>query len=112
MTKGTRTFPWRVIGIAANDGDLITNPLVWLLEKPSQVAGHLVDQAGQGGVGLVECQQPLRRRFQVAASTPQTYKYYIDFAARYGLEYIILDEGWYKLGNVLEVVPAINMPKS
>ncbi len=23
-----------------------------------------------------------------------TYKYYIDFAAEYGLEYIILDEGW------------------
>jgi alpha-glucosidase len=25
------------------------------------------------------------------------------------LQYIILDEGWYKLGNVLEVVPEINM---
>jgi alpha-glucosidase len=39
----------------------------------------------------------------------QTYKYYIDFAAKYGIEYIILDEGWYKLGNVLDVVPEINM---
>ena len=39
----------------------------------------------------------------------QTYKYYIDFAAKYGMHYIILDEGWYKLGNVLEVVPEINM---
>jgi len=38
-----------------------------------------------------------------------TYKYYIDFAAKNKLEYIILDEGWYKLGNVLEVVPEINM---
>ena len=38
-----------------------------------------------------------------------TYKYYIDFAAKYGIPYIILDEGWYKLGNVLEVVPEINM---
>ncbi len=26
-----------------------------------------------------------------------------------GLQYIVLDEGWYKLGNVLEVVPEINM---
>ena len=43
------------------------------------------------------------------ASTPQTYKYYIDFAAKYGIEYIMLDEGWYKLGNVLDVVPEINM---
>ena len=37
VTKGTRTFPWRLMGIAEKDGDLITNPLVWLLAKPSQV---------------------------------------------------------------------------
>src|SRR6202158_2687592 len=36
-TSGKRTFPWRVIGIAERDGDLLTNQLVWLLEKPSQV---------------------------------------------------------------------------
>lgn len=23
-----------------------------------------------------------------------TYKYYIDFAAKYGIDYILLDEGW------------------
>ncbi len=39
----------------------------------------------------------------------ETYKYFVDFAAKYGLQYIILDEGWYKLGNVLEVVPEVNM---
>src|SRR5690242_7093561 len=37
VTSGTRTFPWRVIGIAERDGDLLTNSLVWLLESPSQV---------------------------------------------------------------------------
>src|SRR5579884_3811254 len=36
-TSGTRTFPWRVVGVAEKDGDLITNSLVWLLESPSQV---------------------------------------------------------------------------
>ena len=44
-----------------------------------------------------------------AGINTQTYKYYIDFAAKYGIPYVILDEGWYKLGNVLEVVPEINM---
>jgi alpha-glucosidase len=39
----------------------------------------------------------------------QTYKYYIDFASRYGIEYVILDEGWYKLGNLLAVVPEIDI---
>ena len=39
----------------------------------------------------------------------QTYKYFIDFAAKYGIQYIVLDEGWYKLGDVMSVVPEINM---
>ena len=38
VTSGTRTFPWRLMGVAEKDGDLLTNQLVWLLEKPSQVA--------------------------------------------------------------------------
>jgi Glycoside hydrolase 97. len=37
VTNGTRTFPWRLMGIAEKDGDLLTNQLVWLLEKPSQL---------------------------------------------------------------------------
>ena len=40
----------------------------------------------------------------------QTYKFFIDFAARYGIEYIILDEGWYKTGNLLQVAPGLDMP--
>src|SRR5215469_8805466 len=36
VTSGTRTYPWRVIGIAEHDGDLITNQLAWLLERPAQ----------------------------------------------------------------------------
>src|SRR5215471_5254697 len=38
VTSGTRTFPWRLFGIAERDGDLLTNQLVYLLAKPSQVA--------------------------------------------------------------------------
>jgi alpha-glucosidase len=37
ITKGTRTFPWRVIGVAEKDGDLLTNQLTYLLAKPSQL---------------------------------------------------------------------------
>src|SRR6202020_1013452 len=44
-----------------------------------------------------------------AGINTQTYKYYIDFAAKYGILYIIIDEGWYKLGNVLDVVPDMDI---
>ncbi|HKX27368.1 MAG TPA: glycoside hydrolase family 97 N-terminal domain-containing protein, partial [Blastocatellia bacterium] len=37
VTRGTRTFPWRLIAIAEKDGDLITNALVYLLARPSEI---------------------------------------------------------------------------
>ena len=41
-----------------------------------------------------------------------TYKHYIDFASRYGLEYVILDEGWYlpSSGDLLKTIPEIDLP--
>lgn len=42
-----------------------------------------------------------------------TYKYYIDFAAQYGVEYVILDEGWAvnKKADLFQVVPEIDLPE-
>jgi len=107
-TKGTRTFPWRVMGIAEKDGDLIANPLVWLLAKPSQVQDTSWIKPGKVAWDWWNANNVYGVDFKSGVNT-QTYKYYIDFAAKYGLEYIVLDEGWYKLGNVLDVVPEINM---
>ncbi len=58
-TTGTRTYPWRLMGIVEKDGDLLTNQLVWLLERTFASARHLLDQAGESGVGLVEREQHL-----------------------------------------------------
>jgi alpha-glucosidase len=108
LTRGTRTFPWRIMGIAAKDGDLITNQIVWLLEKPPQVQDTSWIKPGKVAWDWWNANNIYGVDFKAGINT-QTYKYYIDFAAKYGLEYIILDEGWYKLGNVLDVVPEINV---
>jgi alpha-glucosidase len=108
VTKGTRTYPWRVIGIAEKDGDLLTNQLVWLLEKPSQVQDTSWIKPGKVAWDWWNANNVYGVDFKSGVNT-ETYKYYIDFAAKYGIPYIILDEGWYKLGDVLEVVPEINM---
>jgi len=108
VTSGTRTFPWRVVGIAEKDGDLITNPMVWLLESPSQVQDTSWIKPGKVSWDWWNANNVYGVDFKAGINT-DTYKYYIDFAAKYGLPYIILDEGWYKLGNVLQVVPEINM---
>ena len=96
------------MGIAEKDGDLITNQLVWLLASPRRCrtppGSSPAKWHGTGGTRSTSSGVD----FKSGVNT-QTYKYFIDFAAKYGLQYIILDEGWYKLGNVLEVVPEINM---
>ena len=108
VTSGARTFPWRVIGIAEKDGDLITNQILWLLQKPSQVQDTSWIKPGKVAWDWWNDWNIDGVDFKAGINT-QTYKYYIDFAAKYGLPYIILDEGWYKLGNVLQVVPDLNM---
>ncbi|HJX92486.1 MAG TPA: glycoside hydrolase family 97 protein [Pyrinomonadaceae bacterium] len=107
-TKGTRTFPWRILGIAENDGALITNQLVYLLAKPSQVQDTSWIKPGKVAWDWYNANNIWGVDFKSGINT-QTYKYYIDFASKYGIEYIILDEGWYKLGNVLQVVPEMNV---
>jgi alpha-glucosidase len=108
VTNGTRTFPWRLMGIAEKDGDLLTNQLVWLLEKPSQLQDTSWIKPGKVAWDWWNANNIYGVDFKAGINTA-TYKYYIDFASKYGLQYIILDEGWYKLGNVLDVVPEINI---
>jgi alpha-glucosidase len=108
VTSGTRTFPWRLMGIAEKDGDLLTNQLVWLLEKPSQLQDTSWIKPGKVAWDWWNANNVYGVDFKAGINTA-TYKYDIDFASKYGLQYIILDEGWYKLGNVLDVVPEINI---
>jgi alpha-glucosidase len=109
-TKGRRTFPWRAIGIAEHDADLITNPLLYLLQKPTELTDTSWIRPGKVAWDWWNANNIDGVDFKSGINT-QTYKYYIDFASQYGIPYIILDEGWYKLGNVLDVVPDINIPE-
>ncbi len=106
-TTGARTYPWRIIGISEKDGDLINNQLSYLLAsetkedfswvKPGKVPWDWWNANNVYGVD-----------FKSGVNTA-TYKYYIDFAAKYGLEYLILDEGWSKHDDLLTLNPDINM---
>ena len=107
-TKGTRSFPWRILAIAENDAALITNQLVYLLAKPSEIQDTSWIKPGKVAWDWYNANNIWGVDFKSGINT-QTYKYYIDFASKYGLDYVILDEGWYKLGNVLEVVPEMNV---
>jgi len=107
-TKGTRNFPWRYIAIADTDGDLITNQLSWLLAHPNVIEDPSWIKPGKVAWDWWNANNVYGVDFKSGVNT-ETYKYYIDFAADYGLEYVILDEGWYELGNLLKIVPEIDM---
>ncbi len=108
VTGGKRTFPWRLLGIAEKDGDLLTNQLVYLLAKPSQVDDTSWIKPGKVAWDWWNANNVYNVPFKSGVNT-QTYKYFIDFASKHGIEYIILDEGWYKLGNLLDVVPEMDV---
>jgi alpha-glucosidase len=109
VTKGARTYPWRLLGVAERDGDLLTNQLVYLLQSPSRIQDASWIKPGKVAWDWWNANNVYGVDFKSGVNTA-TYKYFIDFASQYGVEYVVLDEGWYKLGNVLEVVPDIDVP--
>ncbi len=107
-TKGERSFPWRIIAIAENDADLITNQLSYILAKPNQIKDASWIKPGKVAWDWWNYNNIYGVDFEAGVNT-KTYKYYIDFAAKYGIEYIIMDEGWYELGDLSKIVPEIDM---
>lgn len=108
LTKGTRTFPWRIFAITNNDGDLITNEMVYLLSKPNQLKDISWIRPGKVAWDWWNFNNIYNVDFRAGVNT-ETYKYFIDFASKFGIEYIILDEGWYKLGDLLSMEPGMNV---
>lgn len=109
-TQGTRTYPWRVFIISQNDAKLIESDLVFKLALPNKIEDTKWIKPGHVAWDWWNANNIYGVDFRAGINN-ETYKYYIDFASKNGIEYIILDEGWYKLGNVLESVPDVNVPE-
>lgn len=106
--QGGRNFPWRIIAIAQTDADLLTNQLSYLLADELAIADPSWIKPGQVAWDWWNANNIYGVDFAAGINT-QTYKYYIDFAAKYGIEYIVMDEGWHHLDDVLNVVPDIDV---
>ncbi|NOR87016.1 MAG: glycoside hydrolase family 97 protein [Bacteroidales bacterium] len=92
-TNGSRTLPWRVFALASNDKDLVINNLVYQLSSPLKLENTDWIKPGKVAWDWWNANNIYGVDFESGINNA-TYKYYIDFAAKYGLEYIILDEGW------------------
>jgi len=109
VTRGTRTYPWRLFGVARKDGDLITNPLVYLLARPTPLTDTAWIKPGKVAWDWWNANNLGGVDFKAGVNTA-TYKYFIDFAAQHGIEYVVLDEGWYVLGDLLQQAPDMDVP--
>ena len=94
-TKGTRAFPWRYFVIAKDDGQLIENTMTARLAEQQAIADASWIEPGQVSWEFWNAASPYGPDVDfVAGFNTATYKYYIDFAAEYGIPYIIMDKGW------------------
>lgn len=108
-TKGTRDFPWRVFLIADDPKTLVKSSLVFQLASSLKISNTKWIKPGKVAWDWWNALNLFGVDFESGINT-RTYKHYIDFASEFGLEYIILDEGWSKTTkNVIEPNPEINI---
>ena len=106
----TKLFPWRIMMIGS-DCEIAANNMSHLLAEQSPISdidwikpGKVAwDWWNNWNIGNVDFK---------AGINNDTYKHYIDFASHYGIEYVILDEGWAvnRQADLFQVVPEIDLP--
>jgi len=92
-TNGNRTFPWRVIVLTEKDAQLLESNLVFLLSRETELKNTEWIKPGRVSWDWWNASNLYGVDFEAGLNT-DSYKYFIDFASKNGLEYIILDEGW------------------
>ena len=109
-SRGSRSYPWRVLAITEKDTDMPVNNLVYALASPNRIGDTSWINTGKVAWDWWNDWNLKGVPFK-AGINMDTYKYYIDFASRNGLEFIVLDEGWYdpKSGDMLTVIPELDL---
>ncbi len=109
--NANQTMPWRAVVITEKDADILNCDMAQRLApacrisdtswiKPGKVAWDWWNNCNITGVN-----------FQSGMNT-NTYQYYIDFAAKNNIEYIIIDEGWSGKESLMEALnPDIDLKK-
>lgn len=105
-----KNLPWRVVVISTSDKELANCDMVYRLAAPSRIEDISWIQPGKVAWDWWNDWNLYNVDFRSGINN-ETYRYYIDFAAKYGIEYVILDEGWSvnKKADLMQVVPEIDL---
>ncbi|MDR0766652.1 MAG: glycoside hydrolase family 97 catalytic domain-containing protein, partial [Odoribacteraceae bacterium] len=112
--QGGVALPWRVAIVSTRDRELADSDIIYKLASPPP-ARYLDDSWIKPGKVAWEWWNDwgvYGGDFKAGINN-ETYEFYIDFAARYGIEYVILDEGWAvnKQADLMQIVPSIDIPR-
>lgn len=107
---GSVEFPWRIVIVSGEDHELADNDMVYKLASPSKINDTSWIKPGKVAWDWWNAWNIYGVDFKAGINN-ETYKYYIDFAAEYGIEYVILDEGWSvnREADLMQVVPEIDL---
>ena len=107
---GARTFPWRVLAITENDVEMPVNNLVYALSAPNQIGDTSWIKPGKVAWDWWNDWNLKGVDFEAGINT-RTYLYYIDFAAKNHIPYVVLDEGWYdsSKGDIMNPIDDIDL---
>tara|TARA_R110002049_G_scaffold301166_1_gene493058 strand:- start:26203 stop:28173 length:1971 start_codon:yes stop_codon:yes gene_type:complete len=108
-TEGKRNFPWRFFVISNDDKTFLQQDMVFKLSRPNELKETNWIKPGKIAWDWYNANNIYGVDFKSGINT-ETYKYYIDFASQYGLEYVILDEGWTKsTTDILDFNPDLDV---
>ena len=91
--NGAAELPWRIVLVTTNDAQLLSANLPQRFGKKSQLTDTSWIKPGKVAWDWWNATMLTGVPFRAGMNT-DTYRYYIDFAAKNGIEYIIIDEGW------------------
>ncbi len=103
-----RTFPWRVFILADKPEQFCENDIVFALATP-QAEGSDFSWVKPGKVAW-DWWNAFDNKGDPQGCTTETYKRFIDFAAKNGVEYVIMDEGWSEKLNIWKYSPKVDVP--
>ncbi len=107
-TWGQRMFPWRVLIITPDERLLPETDMVYRLSAENKVGDMSWFKPGKSTSEWILDNNIYGVDFRAGYNT-RTYQYYIDFAHRFGLEYVLFDAGWSAVTDLFSITPAMDM---
>lgn len=110
-TSGKRSFPWRFFLLTERDAQIVENDMVYKLSSPNVIGDVAWIKPGQVSWEWWHDACLYGVDFK-SGYNMDSYKYYIDFASKFGIPYIIMDEGWAaSTRDPYTPNPTINLPE-